>query len=99
MVAKAFKVYGIDGHRQKMSFSESMYFAIPRERKVYVFNSDLTGTNEYSIVFILRKTESEIYDELFGQISDGFFENCRVGKIAEMYNGKEVELNGNLIEQ
>ena len=50
-------------------------------RIVELINCDKTGTNDYTIVKITRDTAEDCERELAGQISDGLFENCRVGKI------------------
>ena len=44
-------------------------------------NSDITGTNDYSLVKITRNTEEECELEIIGQVSDGIFENSRIGKV------------------
>ena len=53
-------------------------------RIIEVENSDKTGTNDYSVVRITRNTSQECADEIRGQISDGIFENCRVGFVWEI---------------
>lgn len=86
-VTRAWKVYGWDGHRQIVSFSPSFSDDFSEDgaaRIIAVENSDLTGTNEYSIVRITRNTAEECYDELLGQLSDGIFENARFGKVEEL---------------
>ena len=47
-------------------------------------NHDKTGTHEYSIIRITRNTEEECESDFWGQLSDGVFENSRVGKIVEI---------------
>ena len=87
MTTRTWKVYGADGHRQRESFAPSYINEFTRngERIVLeVENSDKTGTNEYSVVRITRNTAEECEQELWGQISDGVFENSRVGKIEEV---------------
>ena len=91
MVKRSWKVYGLyDGekqHRQRESFSLSYKhnFSTPEKvRIIEVENSDLTGTNDYSIVRITRNTAEECEDELHGQLSDGIFENSRVGFVEEI---------------
>lgn len=87
MITRAWKVYGADGHRQQVSFEESYIydFSAPDDvRIIEVENSDKTGTNEYSIVRITRNTAEECESELFGQITDGIFENSSVGKFEEI---------------
>ena len=87
MKAKIWTVYGAEGHRQRESFNKSYEYDFTKGdniRIIKVLNSDVTGTNEYSIVKIIRNTEKECYEEFFGQLSDGIFENSRVGKIEEI---------------
>lgn len=87
MVTRAWKVYGAEGHRQRESFNESYTydFTVGDDvRIIEVENSDKTGTNDYSVVRITRNTSQECADEIRGQISDGIFENCRVGFVWEI---------------
>lgn len=87
MVTRAWKVYGAEGHRQAESFLEStkMDFSVNGEIRILeMINADRTGTNEYSIIKITRNTSEECEEELDGQISDGIFENCRVGLCEEI---------------
>ena len=87
-VTRTWKVYGNDGHRQRMSFGGSVYWDWSNERDgVRIFeadNFDKTGTHEYSLVRITRNTAEECDDEMEGQITDGYFENCRVGNVIEI---------------
>ena len=88
-----YRVYGAEGHRQRESFNSSCRYNFSNvesgHRVIHVDNEDTTGTNDYSEVLIVRNTIQEVKDELEGQISDGIFENSRVGKV-EMV--KEYEL-------
>ena len=87
MFTKAWKVYGMEGHRQRESFNPSYAYDWTEGenvRKIEVENSDKTGTNRYSIIRITRNTAEECERELDGQISDGIFENARVGEIVEI---------------
>lgn len=90
MVTRVWKVYGAEGHRQRISFDESFVWDFTGSpysdgvRIIECLNSDKTGTNEYSIVKITRDTAEECEKELHAQISDGLFENSRVGKIEEV---------------
>ena len=89
MITRAWKVYGVEGHRQRESFNPSYlhdWTEGDNIRKIEVENSDKTGTNEYSIIRITRNTAEECEDELNGQISDGIFENSRVGEVVEIGN-------------
>ena len=84
---RAWKVYGAEGHRQRESFGESYKYDFSENgiiRIIEVDNSDKTGTNEYSIIRITRNSFEECEQELNGQLSDGIFENSRVGKVIEI---------------
>ena len=86
-VTRAWKVYGTPGHRQRESFSESYKYNFSNDdetRIIEVQNSDITGTNEYSIVIITCDTAAACAAELNGQITDGIFENSRTGLIEEI---------------
>lgn len=87
MVTRSWKVYGIPGHRQRESFNSSYTYDFSEEgdvRIIEVENSDKTGTNEYTVVKITRNTAEECEAELSGQITDGIFENSRVGEVLEI---------------
>ena len=87
MVTRTWKIYGAEGHRQRESFCESYIYDLSdgeNIRVVEVENSDKTGTNDYSVIRITRNTSEECQKELEGQLSDGIFENSRVGVIEEL---------------
>lgn len=93
MVTRAWKVYGAEGHRQRESFNESYFYDFTEgsdTRLLEVLNSDKTGTNEYTIVKITRNTYEECFKELSGQLTDGIFENSKVGAVVEI-NIEEYE--------
>lgn len=81
---RVFRVYGVDGHRQRESFSPSINFTTSNGNKVWIRNSDLTGTNDYTEVVIQANTNERIIRVLKSQIDDGIFENSRVGKVIEV---------------
>lgn len=86
-ITRTWKVYGTEGHRQRESFNKSHIYDFSKENNIRIIeieNSDKTGTNDYSIIKITRNTSEECQYELDGQISDGFFENCRVGIVEEI---------------
>lgn len=86
-MTKTWKVYGADGHRQRESFCKSYKYDFTEggnERIIEVLCSDKTNTNDYVIVNITRPTRAECIREFEGQLSDGIFENSRVGKIEEI---------------
>ena len=86
MNSRFWKVYGKEGHRQRESFRASDSFTTLNGNKVEVWNSDKTGTNEYSIVKITAESEKACLEELNAQLSDGVFENSRVERIEEINN-------------
>lgn len=86
-ITRAWKIYGKDGHRQRESFGGSYRLDFTEDNNVRileVLNSDVTGTNEYSIVIITRNTAEECESTLLSQIDDGAFENSRTGKEKEI---------------
>ena len=86
MIEKKWKIYGIEGSRQAASFGKSSLNAKTWSGYCLdVINSDITGTNDYTILIVRAETEKKCRAGLYAQISDGVFENCRVGKIEEIY--------------
>lgn len=87
MFTKNYIVYGLDGHRQRESFFHSSFHNFSHEGKtriITVFNSDETGTNDFTILRIVRDTEMECDAEFYGQLFDGVFENSNVGEFKEI---------------
>lgn len=89
-VTRSWKVYGAEGHRQRESFCNSYEYdfsnALEGVRIIKVDCADKTGTNDYVIIRITRNNAEECERELDGQISDGIFENSRVGYVEEVTN-------------
>ena len=86
-ITRTWLVYGLPGHRQRESFYPSYKCDFPENevtRIIEVENSDKTGTNDYSRITITRDSYDECEDELWGQITDGFFENSNVGNVFEL---------------
>lgn len=86
-VTRVWKVYGEEGHRQKVSFCESSKWDFSKYGNVRIIEvdcADKTGTNEYVIVKITRNTAEDCERELWGQITDGLFENARTGMVIEV---------------
>lgn len=84
---RTWKVYGQDGHRQRISFQPSFCWDFSKDDDVRIIDvecADKTGTNDFVIVRITRNTADECEREFFGQLSDGLFENSRYGKIEEL---------------
>ena len=88
MKTRSWKVYGAAGHRQKISFGESIHWDFSNNengiRIIDVDCEDRTKTNEYVIVHITRKNSEDCEKEFWGQVSDGLFENARIGNIEEI---------------
>ncbi len=88
-ITKTYKVYGATGHRQHQSFTPSVLWDFSTEehtRIIDIRNSDKTGTNDYTIVAITCDTAEACENEIWGQVSDGYFENARVGNVEEVEN-------------
>lgn len=97
MENKRFRIYGTRGHRQRLSFEPSKKYDWSENdqiRIIELIGSDQSGTNEYSEMIIIRNIVDECYLELEGQLSDGFFENCRYGRVTEVTADGEVEIYG-----
>ena len=90
MTTRSWKIYGADGHRQRLSFGASKTYDwrnIPdRPLKVMIaFEcADKIGTHDYVIMRIIADNAEACESELHAQLSDGFFENSRFGKIIEI---------------
>lgn len=90
MKAKAFRVYGKEGHRFRGSFFETRSLLLSGVPSVImdVINSDITETNDYSILKFtcmfgeLSNEEFEHMAEV--QAYDGIFECCAIGNIVEV---------------
>jgi len=89
-ITKTYRVYGAEGHRQRVSFQPSSSFDTWRGIHVDVLNSDVTGTNEYTAVKITADSEDTCLRELAAQIEDGIFENSRTGATIDADTGKRV---------
>lgn len=89
-----FRVYGLNGRRQRLSFSSS-YSIKPYGKNCYIsfLCMDVLHINEYVDVVITADTYFIAVDELREQIMDGAFENCHVGDIFDVTDGREQELN------
>lgn len=90
MRVKAFRVYGKEGHRFRGSFFESRNLLLSGFPAVMmnVINSDITGTNEYSVLKFTCMF-GELPNEAFEHIAevqayDGIFEFCTIGDIVEV---------------
>ena len=91
MVRVTFRVFGKDGHRQRVSFGESFEFStFGGSAHIECVCEDRTLTNEFVDVIITSDSFKRCANELNAQLSDGIFENCVVGKI--LIKGIEVAI-------
>ena len=70
MITRAWKVNGVLGHRQRESFNKSYKWDFSKGDNIRIIEVDNSD----------KKCESE----LKGQITDGIFENSKVGFIEEI---------------
>lgn len=90
MRVKAFRVYGKEGHRFRGSFFESRILSLSGFPAVMmnVINSDITGTNEYSVLkftCMFGELPNEAFEHMAEvQAYDGIFEGCTIGGIVEV---------------
>lgn len=94
-MTKTYRITGMNGHRMRYSFSPSRSFdwsdcPYARPVQMHVSCSDETGTNDYIDVTITAPDESMIIHELWGQLSDGLFEDCRWGKVLDAETGEDA---------
>ncbi len=97
-VTRTFRVYGVEGHRQREAFKPSYDFELKNTEipvRFSVRNSDKTGTQAYSEVAVSSVSAAHIEKELFAQVEDGIFENSRTGEIVEVIDGKEAKFEFN----
>lgn len=84
MTTITYRIYGADGHRMKDSFGKSEVYDFSDEKNVRIVRvkrEDVLKTNDYIEVSITSENALECYRELNGQLSDGLWENCRIGHI------------------
>jgi hypothetical protein len=90
MRVKAFRVYGKEGHRFRGSFFETRNLLLGGVPPVImdVINSDITGTNEYSILkfkCVFGELPIQAFEHMAeAQAYDGIFECCTIGDIVEV---------------
>lgn len=90
MRAKAFRVYGKEGHRFRGSFFETRSLLLSGVPSVImdVINSDITETNDYSILkftYMFGELANEAFEHMAEvQAYDGIFECCTIGDIVEV---------------
>lgn len=83
---RTWKVFGRYGHRQRGSFWDSrpMQMFPDGTGGFSALCADKTGTNDYVVFTVQADTAEQCEKILEGQLSDGYFENCRVGKLVEV---------------
>ena len=77
-VCRTYRVFGEDGHRQRVSFAPSGFCAT-RSFAMAERCADVTGTNEYVDVAVYGPDIFACDGTIEGQVWDGLFENSRVG--------------------
>ena len=84
MYSMMFRVYGQDGHRQRVSFRPSYVLRFDYSScftLIEVLCSDITGSNDFVDLIITSSSESDCISILRAQLSDGIFENSRFGDV------------------
>lgn len=85
--AKAWKLYGMDGHKQEESYAKSYKIDLSDDRQVRIYeviNSDKIHTNMFSVVKITANSLEDCCKELDAQIDTGLFMNLKIGKVEEI---------------
>lgn len=86
---KCFRIFSRTGSRLRESFKPSTSFdnsEIGKNDKVIVYSVDITNTHAYSILYIIKSNEVDIYAELHKQLTDGLFKKSNVDRIEEVYS-------------
>lgn len=86
------KVFGANGHRQRESFNESHRFVDWRGATITTYNSNITGTNDYTLLTVEAPNDNICKQTIDGQISDGIFENCRIGEVQAITEAEFLQL-------
>lgn len=86
---RTYRVYGFDGHRNRISFMQS-FRIVCSDCTISVNCSDITGTNDYVDVEIEALNEWLCVRAILAQESDGIFENSRTGSIIDLATGAEI---------
>jgi hypothetical protein len=104
MVTRIWKVEAEKGHRLALAFGRTETFNWTNGkgwRIVTILREDVTGSQDHIFMVITRDTAEECEDEMFGQLSDGFLENCRYGVVTEVTgekrNGEYPEREGEVV--
>lgn len=92
-MVKAYKVYGMCGHRNRYSFFDSETLAFDG-KILTVLCSDVTGKNDYVSCIVYCDTPENCDHFILAQRDDGLFENCRTGGVFEILpDGTEKLVN------
>lgn len=92
MFTKMYKIYGRDGHRISESFHKSRdyeYSASEKMSQIRVINGNITRHHNFIYVIVTADSPSECEHNMWGQLSDGIFENMRFGKVVEIKKLKD----------
>lgn len=84
MYSMMFRVTGMDGHRQRVSFRPSYVLRFVDSScftSIEVLCSDITGSNDFVDLIITSSSEFDCISILRAQLSDGIFENSRFGEV------------------
>lgn len=83
MYSMMFRVNGLDGHRQRVSFRPSYVLRCDSScfNLIEVLCSDITGSHDFVDLIITSSSEFDCISILRAQLSDGIFENSQFGEV------------------
>lgn len=81
-----YRIYGKDGHRQKVSWQKSVRFTTHDGYIIETWCFDKTRTHDYIDMEVSRLdcTAMDLYEEMQTQLYDGVFECCNYGNIEKL---------------
>ena len=101
MFTKMYKIYGREGHRISESFHKSRdydYSTPEKMSQIRVINGNITRQHNFIYVIVTADSPSECEHNMWGQLSDGIFENMRFEKVVEISEIKNFVRISKLIQ-
>ena len=102
MFTKIYKIFGEEGHRIRESFHKSRdydYSTPEKMSQIRVINGNITRHHNFIYVIVTADTPGECDHNMWGQLSDGIFENMRFGKVIEIKKIKDFTRISELIHR
>lgn len=102
MFTKMYKIYGREGHRIAESFHKSRdydYSTPEKMSQIRVINGNITRHHNFIYVIVTADTPEECEHNMWGQLSDGIFEDMHFEKVIEIRKLKDFARISELIRR